>query len=137
MQFLLFIVFSFYHRGTGKSNKNIWKNLLDLYRLHKSGHYVVVWKISVGVQKATRPGPCDFKGFQRHLQSAYVLVRLIHLPWLVSQVPLSYSENRNLFIIFCRCLSWFLVSCKKILNWKDYFTSKNGWSVDWRFEGLW
>ena len=35
---------------------------------------------SVGVRRATRLNPCDFKGFQRHLQSAYVLVRLIHLP---------------------------------------------------------
>ena len=35
---------------------------------------------SVGVRRATRLSPCDFKGFQRHLQSAYVLVRLIHLP---------------------------------------------------------
>ena len=36
--------------------------------------------VSVGVRRATRLSPCDFKGFQRHLQSAYVLVRLIHLP---------------------------------------------------------
>ncbi len=41
--------------------------------------YVVVIA-SVGVRRATRLSPCDFKGFQRHLQSAYVLVRLIHLP---------------------------------------------------------
>ena len=76
------------------TRQQVWKpcTLSRMYccRLYNSPAFRrnKVWKMkfiliynSVSVRRATRLSPCDFKGFQRHLQSAYVLVRLIHLPW--------------------------------------------------------